>query len=97
MSLPDRNNPYNFDEFLEWRNNVDYYADDPFIQKVVRHFARDEWELVDREARAVSRKPLTGGGTWLMPLPGRKSGPISCITMGTDTALTVLSGLKKRR
>lgn len=56
MSLPDRNNPYNFDEFLEWRNNVDYYADDPFIQKVVKYFAGDQWELVDREARAISKK-----------------------------------------
>ena len=40
MSLPDRNNPYNFDEFLAWRQAVDYYADDPFIQKVIRHGQR---------------------------------------------------------
>lgn len=56
MSFPDRNNPYNFDEFLEWRDKVDYYADDPFIQQVVKHFAAEEWEAVDREARSVSRK-----------------------------------------
>lgn len=56
MSLPDRNNPYNFDEFLAWRSKVDYYADDPFIQQVLRHFTGDQWELVDQEARAISKK-----------------------------------------
>jgi len=56
MSLPTRNNPYTFNEFLEWRNNVDYYADDPFIQKVVKHYCGDEWQKVDEEARAVSKK-----------------------------------------
>jgi len=56
MSLPDRNNPYNFNEYLAWRRGVDYYGDDPFIQKVVRHFAAGEWEKVNAEARAVSKK-----------------------------------------
>jgi len=31
MSLPTRNNPYNFDEYLAWRSRVDYYRDDPFF------------------------------------------------------------------
>ncbi len=56
MSLPDRNNPYNFNEFLEWRRNVDYYGDDPFIQKVIQHYTGDAFEMVDAEARAVSKK-----------------------------------------
>ncbi len=56
MSLPERNNPYSFNEYLEWRQNVDYYADDPFIQKVVKHFTGDDWGVVDREAREVSKK-----------------------------------------
>ncbi len=56
MSLPDRNNPYSFEEFLSRRKNIDYYADDPFIQKVVRHFTGSQWERVDAEARAVSAK-----------------------------------------
>jgi alkylation response protein AidB-like acyl-CoA dehydrogenase len=56
MSLPDRSNPYHFNEYLEWRRSVDYYRDDPFIQKAVRHFAGDEWEKTDAEARAVSAK-----------------------------------------
>jgi len=56
MSLPDRNNPYNFNDFLEWRKNVDYYRDDLFIQKVVRHYTGDDFEKVDAEARSVSKK-----------------------------------------
>lgn len=56
MSLPNRNNPYSFDEFLEWRNNVDYYLDDPFFQKVARHYTGDDWEAVDRAAREISPK-----------------------------------------
>jgi alkylation response protein AidB-like acyl-CoA dehydrogenase len=56
MPLSDRNNPYNFDNFLNWRQNVDYYRDDPFIQKVVHHFTGGEWETVDSHAREVSVK-----------------------------------------
>lgn len=56
MSFPDRNNPYNFNEYLEWRNSVDYYNDDPFIQKVVKHFTGSQWQNIDREARDVSLK-----------------------------------------
>lgn len=56
MSFPDRNNSYTFDEFLKWRDTVDYYADDPFIQKVLRYFAGEDWQSVDTEARAISRK-----------------------------------------
>ncbi len=56
MSLPDRSNPYTFNDYLAWRQDVDYYRDDPFIRKVVRHFTGDEWEKVEREALAVSAK-----------------------------------------
>lgn len=41
MSLPNRNNPYNFSEFLEWRNNFDFLQDDGFLQKVIQHYAID--------------------------------------------------------
>ncbi|MGB5810654.1 MAG: acyl-CoA dehydrogenase family protein [Polyangiales bacterium] len=39
MSLPDRNNPYSFDEFLEWRNAVDFLNDDPFLLAAIDYFA----------------------------------------------------------
>ena len=56
MSLPERKNPYSFDDFLAWRKSVDYYADDSFIQKVLKHYTGDEWEQVDKAARAISLK-----------------------------------------
>lgn len=56
MTYPTRNNDYKFDPFLEWRNQVDFYADDPFIQKVVKCYAGEEWETVDRAARDISSR-----------------------------------------
>jgi len=56
MSLANRDNPYNFDAFLNWRNGFNYYADDPFIQKVVQYFAVDNWPAVDQAARNLSAK-----------------------------------------
>jgi alkylation response protein AidB-like acyl-CoA dehydrogenase len=56
MSLPDRNNAYSFDAFLTWRKAVNYYTDDAFLQKLVRHFAGDTWEQVDQAARNISPK-----------------------------------------
>ncbi len=56
MSLPARDNPYSFNEFLEWRNQVDYYADDPFIQQVLKKYAGPEWEKADQAARVLSRQ-----------------------------------------
>ncbi|MBU0991800.1 MAG: acyl-CoA dehydrogenase family protein [Proteobacteria bacterium] len=56
MALPDRNNPYSFDAFLEWRNHVNYYQDDLFFRKTVRHFVGGEWEKIDKAAKALSEK-----------------------------------------
>ena len=49
-------NPYTFDEFLEWRSQVDYYRDDPFFQDVIKTYAPEEWEALDRAAQATSAK-----------------------------------------
>ncbi len=54
MSQPYRNNPYSFDSYLEWRKGFDYYLDDPFFQKVLKHFSRDDWERADEGARRIS-------------------------------------------
>ena len=35
---------------------MDYYADDPFVQKVVKHFAGRDWQAVDEAARKLSVK-----------------------------------------
>lgn len=56
MSFPDRFNPYDFNDFLDWRKQVDFYADDPFIQQVVKYFAGNDWQEVDQAARDISPK-----------------------------------------
>ncbi len=56
MSFPDRKNTYDFDEYLTWRNRIDYYAGDPFLQRVVKHFAGERWKTVDAAARKLSLK-----------------------------------------
>jgi len=68
MSLPDRNNPYSFENFLNPLHSFDFYADDPFLQKTLRHFAGDEFVELDRRLRSFSPKvsfrwrPLTDTG-----------------------------------
>ncbi|MEJ2640732.1 MAG: acyl-CoA dehydrogenase family protein [Desulfosarcinaceae bacterium] len=56
MSLPDRNNPYSFDGFLDTLHGVDFYADDPFLQKTLKHFTGDEFVALDRKLRRFSPK-----------------------------------------
>jgi alkylation response protein AidB-like acyl-CoA dehydrogenase len=56
MSLPDRNNPYSFEHFLNILHSFDFYADDPFLQKTLQHFARDEFVELDRKLLNFSPK-----------------------------------------
>jgi alkylation response protein AidB-like acyl-CoA dehydrogenase len=56
MSLPDPNNPYSFDDFLEWRKSVDFYESDPFFQKVIHYYAPDQSEELDLAAKNISAK-----------------------------------------
>ena len=56
MSLPDRNNPYNFDAFLAQRDNFDFYRDDPFLQRIVRKYAGDERDQLHEKLLAFSPK-----------------------------------------
>ena len=56
MSVPNRNNPYSFDEFLQWRGSVNYYRDDAFFQKVLRHFSKEEQAAIDRDLDRMSEK-----------------------------------------
>jgi alkylation response protein AidB-like acyl-CoA dehydrogenase len=56
MSFPDRNNPYTFNSYLEWRKNVDYYMEDPFFQKLIRIYTGNEAKKLDKEAREFSKK-----------------------------------------
>jgi len=56
MSYPDSRNPYSFDPFLEWRENCDFYAEDPFARKAVRLFTGEHADEVDAAAREISKK-----------------------------------------
>lgn len=56
MSMPDRNNPYNFEEYLQWRRTVNYYLDDAFFQKAVRYYSGSEWEEIHKELTKMSQK-----------------------------------------
>lgn len=47
-------NSYTFDEFLDKRNNLDWYRDDPFLQKAVQRYAGSEYELVHKEVQSFS-------------------------------------------
>ncbi|MEM8561590.1 MAG: acyl-CoA dehydrogenase family protein [Pseudomonadota bacterium] len=40
-NLPNRDNPYNFDEYLSWRDSFDMFADDEFLQRVIATYAPD--------------------------------------------------------
>ncbi|MGD8229957.1 MAG: acyl-CoA dehydrogenase, partial [Desulfobacteraceae bacterium] len=68
MSLPNRNNPYSFEVFLKLLHGFDFYSDDPFLQKVLKYFAGDEFVELDRKLREFSPKvsfrwrPLTDTG-----------------------------------
>ncbi len=57
MTLPDRNNPYTFDEFLKRRDRFDYYRDDTFLQRVVQHFTGDEWPVLHEQLLEFSPRP----------------------------------------
>ena len=56
FSLANRNNPYSFDEYLEKLNSFDFYADDPFLQRCVKHFCSAETSDFEDRIRAFSRK-----------------------------------------
>jgi len=97
MSLPDRNNPYHFNDYLQWRQSVDYYRDDPFIQKVVRQFTGDIWPQADAEARACSQKASYRWRDISDCIARPEKGPLCCTTTVITTALTALCARRKRK
>ncbi|MGD9307973.1 MAG: acyl-CoA dehydrogenase family protein [Desulfosarcina sp.] len=68
MGLPDRNNPYSFEDFLNRCHRFDFYADDPFLQKALKHYAGDQFVELDQQLRTFSPevslrwRPLTDTG-----------------------------------
>ncbi|MDF0725829.1 acyl-CoA dehydrogenase family protein [Cytobacillus sp. S13-E01] len=53
-------NSYTFDEFLEQRENLDWYRDEPFLQKAVKHFLGTEYEQVHEKILSFSPKVSQG-------------------------------------
>ena len=49
-------NSYSFDPYLMEREKIDYYADDQFLQKVIRHYTGAQFDTVDSAAREISKK-----------------------------------------
>lgn len=47
-------NTYSFDAFLEKRGNLDWYRDEPFLQKAVRKFAGDQFEQIHEKLLSFS-------------------------------------------
>jgi len=68
MSLPDRHNPYSFEDFLTILHDFDFYADDPCLQKTLKHYTGEAFDELDRRLRSFSSKvsfrwrPLTDTG-----------------------------------
>ncbi len=53
--LPNRNNPYSFDEFIQKRDSFDFYADDPFLQDLVKSYTGQLFEEIDQKLRDFSK------------------------------------------
>jgi len=49
-----RDNSYNFDDYLFVRENFNYYSDDDFLQALVKKYTGPEFEKIDRDLRALS-------------------------------------------
>ena len=43
MSFPGRDNPYNFDTFLQCRDQFDYYRDDALLQRTITHYCKEQF------------------------------------------------------
>lgn len=49
-----RENPYSFDDYLLVRDNFNYYADDGFLQNLIKKYVGNEFETIHKEMTALS-------------------------------------------
>ncbi|KPA17391.1 isovaleryl-CoA dehydrogenase [Candidatus Magnetomorum sp. HK-1] len=47
-------NSYTFDNYLEWRNQVNYYSDDDFLQKTIQKYTGELFSKIDEAAKLIS-------------------------------------------
>ncbi len=52
-------NDYSFRPYLDWRDGVDYYRDDPLLQQLLKHYAGKAWRSAERSASEVSARAST--------------------------------------
>ncbi len=51
----DRDNPYDFDDYLLVRDQFNYYKDDAFFQALIKHYvSKDEYEKINNDLLALS-------------------------------------------
>ncbi len=56
MAIANRNNPYNFNEYLDWRDQANCWQDSPFLRKAVKHYSGDQWPCIDKEMETFAPK-----------------------------------------
>lgn len=52
-------NDYGFDAYLDWRDGVDYFHDDPLLARLLKHYAGDDAEAASAAADAISARAST--------------------------------------
>src|SRR5690625_3215929 len=52
----DHINSYSFEEYLEVRDRYNDFKDNEFLQKVAKHYVKDEWDSIYEELKALSDK-----------------------------------------
>ncbi len=52
-------NDYSFDAYLEWRDGVDYFRDDPLLARLLKYYAGDEAEAAIAAAETIAARAST--------------------------------------
>ncbi|MBO1004146.1 acyl-CoA dehydrogenase family protein [Pseudogracilibacillus auburnensis] len=48
-------NQYSFEEYIKTRDSYSDFEDNKFLQKVVKHYVKEEWELISNIMKALSK------------------------------------------
>lgn len=74
MTLPDPAHPYGFEDYLRWREELDYFDADPFLQRLVDRYAGSVAPRVVQRIRPIARKASTRWREWseALALPERR-------------------------
>lgn len=56
MYKPEEINPYTFDEFLQVRDSYNDWEDNEFLQKIAKHFIKEDWDNIAENLKTFSKK-----------------------------------------